>query len=110
MEEFVKVMQRKKGPVWANEPTVEPTAPLQPQTSGLNPPGDTLPQGELSDLEWMKQRMSNAVDTEDRVFEQSDDDEPKPQAAITNKVRSVYLLRLPSFVEPLLRLTRNLMS
>jgi len=86
MEEFVKVMQRKKGPVWANEPITEPPAPSQPHFS-VNPPVEVLPQGELSDLEWMKQRMSNAVDAEDRVFEQSDDDEPKPQAAKTNKVR-----------------------
>lgn len=89
MEEFIKVMQRKKGPVWANEPIVEPPTPSQPQFS-VNPPVEVLPQGEMSDLEWMKQRMSNAVDTEDRVFEQSDDDEPKPQAAKTNKVRSLY--------------------
>jgi len=91
MEEFVKVMRRKKGPVWANEPTVEP------QSSALNPLAEALPQGELSDLEWMKQRMSNAVDAEDRVFEQSDDDEPKPQVTKANEVRSIHLIRLPSF-------------
>lgn len=88
-------MQRKKGPVWANEPTAELPAPSQPQTPDGNPPIEALPQGELSDLEWMKQRMSNAVDTEDRVFEQSDDDEPKPHAAKTKEVRSIYLLNRP---------------
>jgi len=97
MEEFVKVMRPKKGPVWANEPIIEPPTPSQPQSSAVNPPAEALPPGELSDLEWMRQRMSNAVDTEDRVFEQSDDDEPKPQAAKSNEVRSIHLIRLPSF-------------
>ena len=74
-EEFAKVMQRKKGPVWANEPTVEPPAPSQSQPSNVIPPEEAAAQRELSDMEWMKQRMSNAVDTEGPVFEQSDDDE-----------------------------------
>ena len=46
MEEFIKVMQRKKGPVWANEPIVEPPTPSQPQFS-VNPPVEVLPQGEM---------------------------------------------------------------
>ena len=32
-------------------------------------------QDDVSDLEWMKQRMSKNVDVIEKVFEQSDDDE-----------------------------------
>ncbi|KJA26549.1 hypothetical protein HYPSUDRAFT_198832 [Hypholoma sublateritium FD-334 SS-4] len=67
-EEFMKVMQPKKVPVWANEATAEPQVPI-PAAKG------SATQGELSDAEWLKQRMSNAVDLEERVFEQSDDDD-----------------------------------
>ena len=80
-------MQRKKGPVWANEPAVEPPAPSQTQLSGVDPLVEAPGQGELSDLEWMKQRMSNAIDTEDRVFEQSDDEPEPPRATKTITVR-----------------------
>ena len=80
-------MQHKKGPVWANELSVEPPAPSQPQLPGVDPLVEAPAQGELSNLEWMKQRMSNTVDTEDRVFEQSDDEPEPPRATKTITVR-----------------------
>lgn len=64
-------MQPKKVPVWANEATAEPQASVSTEQASAT-------QGELSDAEWLKQRMSSAVDLEGRVFEQSDDeDAPK---------------------------------
>lgn len=63
----MQVMQprSKKGPSWANEtqtvPVDEPLADVV-----VN---DSESQG-LSDLEWMKKHMSQAADTEEKVFEQ----------------------------------------
>ncbi|KAF9522621.1 hypothetical protein CPB83DRAFT_864175 [Crepidotus variabilis] len=79
LDEFMEVMQPKKGPAWANE--VQTAAPVeQPpiQDEEDNPPG------ELSDLDWMKQRTSKQSNLEDKAFEQSDDDEPseKPLQAV----------------------------
>ncbi|KDR77991.1 hypothetical protein GALMADRAFT_118866 [Galerina marginata CBS 339.88] len=77
-EEFMKVMKPKKGPTWANEEFVQhPGVP--PPTETTKDTEDTQAQGTLSDLEWMRQRMSKAVDVEERVFEQSDD-EDNPQS------------------------------
>lgn len=71
-------MKPAKVPTWANEPTAEPIAQAD-DLSAMEV--DSKPQGELSDLEWMKQRMSNAVDdATGPVFEQSDD-EDSPKAA-----------------------------
>ena len=64
----MKVMKPKKVPVWANEATAEPQVPVSTEQASAT-------QGELSDAEWLKQRMSSAVDLEERVFEQSDDED-----------------------------------
>ncbi|KAF8963296.1 hypothetical protein BDZ97DRAFT_1939578 [Flammula alnicola] len=83
LEEFMKVMKPKKGPAWANEPVVESLVPV-PTDAPI--PG-LYAQGELSDLEWMKQRTSRNVDSEERVFEQSDDEEnPQPKKTSTEIV------------------------
>ncbi|KAF8200210.1 hypothetical protein BJ912DRAFT_948293 [Pholiota molesta] len=76
LDEFMKVMKPSKVPVWANEPTAEPKLP----DSTVPAAADSSAQGAMSDLEWMRQRMSQNVDVEERVFEQSDDDDtPKPK-------------------------------
>ncbi|KAF4623126.1 hypothetical protein D9613_002318 [Agrocybe pediades] len=78
LDEFMKVMKPKKGPAWANEEQVEPIpVPQEPEVVK-----DVQPEG-LSDLEWMRQRMSNAVDKEERVFEQDDDEPMAPRLALT---------------------------
>ena len=67
----MKIMQPKKGPAWANEDLANP--PAAPESLTLD---EDKPQGELSDLEWMRQRISKQVDQDDKVFEQSDDESP----------------------------------
>ncbi len=69
LKEFMAVMQPTKGPAWVNEPPAQP--PLTQESGSYE--GEL--QGPLSDLEWMRQRMSKHVDQEDRVFEQSDEEE-----------------------------------
>jgi multiple RNA-binding domain-containing protein 1 len=73
MEEFLEAMQprTKTGPSWANE--VKPEQPVPPPEEP-----DDDPPAALSDLEWMKQRMSQNVEKVDKVFEQSDDDDETP--------------------------------
>jgi len=68
LKEFMAVMQPMKGPAWVNEAPAQP--PLT-QESGIH---EGKPQEPLSDLEWMRQRMSKHVDQEDRVFDQSDEE------------------------------------
>ncbi|KAF8153779.1 RNA-binding domain-containing protein [Crassisporium funariophilum] len=83
LEEFMKVMQPKTGPAWANEASSQPAAPL-PDIAGdisMQDVESALPQGDLSDLEWMRRRMSSNVDIVEKAFEQSDDDEPRPKVA-----------------------------
>ncbi|KAF6749962.1 rRNA primary transcript binding protein [Ephemerocybe angulata] len=96
LEEFMEVMQPKKGPTWANDATAtapEPIIPTAPSTSAQAPAAATpkadedvamedvsedAPAAEpLSDADWLKQRMSANVDKvkEEKVFEQSDDED-----------------------------------
>ena len=65
------VMQPKKRPAWANEDLENP-----PAASTSRCPDEDGPQGELSDLEWMRQRISKQIDQDEKVFEQSDDESP----------------------------------
>ena len=92
LDEFMEVMQsRTKGRSWANDAaTAEPVVP-EPSPSTI-PSTKTQPDGEdvamddateeapagepMSDMEWLKQRMSSNVDkvVEEKAFEQSDDE------------------------------------
>ena len=74
----MNVMQPRKGPAWANEAIATPPV----NESNSQPEGN--PQGELSDLEWMRQRISKQVDQDEKVFEQSDDDEPAEDPALVS--------------------------
>ncbi|KAF9484770.1 RNA-binding domain-containing protein [Pholiota conissans] len=79
LDEFMKVMKPSKVPVWANEPTAEPQLLASTEPAASN----SADQGAMSDLEWMRQRMSQNVDAEERVFEQSDDEDAHPRAKAT---------------------------
>lgn len=89
----------KKGPSWANEDSVpQPAAPVPPAKSTSTAPKKNSGDGEneedvemadadssappppsepLSDMDWLKQRMSSNVDkvVEEKAFEQSDDED-----------------------------------
>ena len=72
----MKVMKPRTGPAWANEATAQPTASV-PQTDDttMQDAEQEPRQDDVSDLEWMKQRMSKNVDVvELSRFEQSDDE------------------------------------
>jgi len=75
VEEFLSVMQQRtqKGPTWANEPRVEQSVPLSEY--GDQP---LMSSATLSDLEWMKQRMSQNIDKVDKIFEQSEEEDGSP--------------------------------
>ncbi|KAF8055239.1 hypothetical protein FPV67DRAFT_1612778 [Lyophyllum atratum] len=88
LDEYMKVMQNrtKKGPTWANEAQPDPTiiTVAEPQVADDVPMADhtnTETRDEtISDLDWMKQRMSKAADVVEKAFEQSDDEEGPEQA------------------------------
>ena len=67
----MEVMQPKKGPAWANEVLEDP-----PAASTSRIPDEDGLQGEVTDLEWMRQRISKQIDQDEKVFEQSDDESP----------------------------------
>ncbi|TEB23078.1 RNA-binding domain-containing protein [Coprinellus micaceus] len=94
LDEFMEVMQTrtKKGPSWANDAsTAEPAMPdPSPSTISstkkqsddedvaMEDAAEAAPAGEpMSDMEWLKQRMSSNVDNvvEEKAFEQSDDED-----------------------------------
>ena len=71
----MKVMKPRTGPAWANEATIQPTVST-PQTDDttMQDAEQEPRQDNVSDLEWMKQRMSKNVDVVEKAFEQSDDE------------------------------------
>ncbi|KAG7085951.1 hypothetical protein E1B28_003479 [Marasmius oreades] len=72
MEEFMEVMQPKKGPAWANDAQSQPEA----STSAKKIDDEVLVDEEgVSDTDWLKRRMSKNVDGVEKVFEQSDDED-----------------------------------
>ncbi|EAU87398.1 rRNA primary transcript binding protein [Coprinopsis cinerea okayama7 len=82
LDTFLEVMQpRNKGPSWANDAAVpEPVVPAAPaeeaDASMEDKPEASAEQEGLSDMEWMRRRMTANVDkVNTAVFEQSDDEE-----------------------------------
>ena len=76
----------KKGPSWANDEEAQP----QPSSIGNvhasrvslvenaetgGKEADAIDAEGISDLDWMKRRMTQNLDTSEKAFEQSDDDE-----------------------------------
>ncbi|KAJ7849818.1 hypothetical protein B0H14DRAFT_3085978 [Mycena olivaceomarginata] len=77
LDEFLQVMQpRGTGRTWANE-AVAVAAPAETSAPADAMEEDTEPLREegLSDLDWMKRRMSKNADVVEKAFEQSDDEE-----------------------------------
>ncbi|KAF7421208.1 Multiple RNA-binding domain-containing protein 1 [Pleurotus ostreatus] len=84
LEEFLDVMRPRtaKGPLWANDegkprpggPIASVEPPL-PEPIAQSPPreGEAGKDEPLSDLEWMRRRMSSKVDVAHRAFEQDDE-------------------------------------
>lgn len=122
LDEFMEVMQprTKKGPSWANEPAEPALAPeskrdkksktrtptsaeVQPEEVAVSPDDD---RGEgMSDLDWMKRRMSKAAeageDDDARAFVQSDDeavDDDKPEVTLASQIFSHQRLHIDSCI------------
>lgn len=78
----MKLMEKKKGPTWANEAATPVPVPVS--IAPAPAAEDAEAQGAMSDLEWMRQRMSVAVVddvVEERVFEQDEEDGGEPAKA-----------------------------
>ncbi|ESK91484.1 pre-rrna processing protein [Moniliophthora roreri MCA 2997] len=77
MAEFLEVMAPKKKPTWANEAQPQPEA----STSAKKIDDDVkdidmdIPEEGLSDLDWMRRRMTGNIDEVEKAFEQSDDED-----------------------------------
>ncbi|KAJ7865707.1 hypothetical protein B0H13DRAFT_2236885 [Mycena leptocephala] len=80
LDEYIEVMQPRgnKGRTWANE--AAPTVPVEilPDAAPTNENAEPLREEGLSDLDWMKRRMSKNVDVVEKAFEQSDDEDADP--------------------------------
>ncbi|PFH49280.1 hypothetical protein AMATHDRAFT_48833 [Amanita thiersii Skay4041] len=95
LDKFMSVMKprTKKGPSWANEETTNPsTAPTRSskqmdnvaETSNDESNQEKPSDEAISDLDWMKRHMSKSVANVDKVFEQSDDEDPPELTVCTN--------------------------
>ncbi|KAF5381862.1 hypothetical protein D9757_008341 [Collybiopsis confluens] len=82
MEEFLDVMQTKKGPSWANEsqPKASTSAVKLDDTDFMQVEEPVNEEG-LSDMEWMRRRMTDKADAEEKVYFQSDDEEDTQKPA-----------------------------
>jgi len=78
-------MQPQKVPAWANEPSVQP--------SNIEKSNDTeeVKLHDLSDMEWMRQRMSQHVDQENDV-EQSDTESPQGNKLVRSNYLHAFLV------------------
>ncbi|KAG5643857.1 hypothetical protein DXG03_009541 [Asterophora parasitica] len=91
LDEFMNIMKprNKKAPTWANEE--RPDTPVIPApepdvTEDVPMADDTAARDEtISDLDWMKQRMSKQVDVVEKVFEQSDDEDAPAEVSTTTQ-------------------------
>ncbi|KAJ7590213.1 RNA-binding domain-containing protein [Mycena floridula] len=76
MDEFMEVMQTKKGPSWANEQ--QPAGPEQPVMDVNKPEGDNNGEG-MSDLDWMKRHMTKGYEQSDDEDHDQEEPEPEPE-------------------------------
>ncbi|KAJ7094410.1 hypothetical protein C8R44DRAFT_814432 [Mycena epipterygia] len=87
LDEYLQVMQPQgnKGRTWANEATpVSAEVPTDPaDADGMDEDTEPVREEGLSDLDWMKRRMSKNVDVVEKAFEQSDDEDADPLPALT---------------------------
>ncbi|CAK5262937.1 unnamed protein product [Mycena citricolor] len=85
LDEFLQVMQpRAKGRTWANDaaPLASETTSGPKDTEKDVPMEDEQPQEGMSDMEWMRQRMSKNADVVEKAFEQSDDEKDAEESAM----------------------------
>ncbi|KAK7046017.1 Multiple RNA-binding domain-containing protein 1 [Paramarasmius palmivorus] len=75
MAEFLEVMAPKKGPSWANEAQTQPEASTSAKKIDDKDVDMVVPEEGLSDLDWMRRRMTSNVDEAEKAFEQSDEEE-----------------------------------
>lgn len=78
----------KKGPSWANEAQPDPPPVTSEEKTAqdvdMEQASNDREEG-LSDLDWMRRRMSKTVDVVDKAYEQSDDEGEEP----SNLVRAL---------------------
>ncbi|KIJ64334.1 hypothetical protein HYDPIDRAFT_112328 [Hydnomerulius pinastri MD-312] len=79
LDEFLEVSRSRKGPSWANEARASHPDPVAPDIDSAQPkpeeqlePNDVVDET-ISDLDWMKRRMTEQVSEPGKVFEQDDD-------------------------------------
>ncbi|KAK2460406.1 hypothetical protein APHAL10511_007571 [Amanita phalloides] len=74
-DEFMRIMKpRTKGPSWANEHPDAPASDAKADTTKDTPMEEEVANDSISDLDWLKKHTSKNVDTVDKAFEQSDDE------------------------------------
>ncbi len=96
----MEVMQprTKKGPSWANEAQPEASTSSRTLDVDMQDPEmqaldvEPVNQEGLSDLDWMKRHLSKKVDKDERVFEQSDDEEPALEGEVIVQFRVLCVL------------------
>ncbi|KAI6024397.1 hypothetical protein EDC04DRAFT_2724589 [Pisolithus marmoratus] len=70
LDAFLEVSRSRKGPSWANDTnTSHPIIPPNDEDQGDRTRDDTV-----SDLDWMKRRMSHPISEPEKVFHQDDDE------------------------------------
>ncbi|TRM63205.1 hypothetical protein BD626DRAFT_402977 [Schizophyllum amplum] len=80
LDQYLEVMQPRaaKGPAWADgQQSLQPPVPPaqdEPAEDAMDTTEDAKDEG-ASDLDWLRKHTSKNVDTADRVFEQSDNEE-----------------------------------
>ncbi|KAH6890843.1 rRNA primary transcript binding protein [Coprinopsis sp. MPI-PUGE-AT-0042] len=107
LDSYLEVMQpRNKGPSWANEDKVhEPVIPEAGTSADADMAGSTEPDQEgLSDMEWLRRRMTEKVDQVDsKMFEQSDDEDGPSK----KKVEPTAPAAEPQHVDPVVETIRQ---
>lgn len=90
LDEFIEAYKPKKLPLWANEMQPEPSNVVEEEPEPVNPVA-------MSDLDWMKSRVSTAVDATDQpAFFQSDDEDVTSDKVERPEVVLAYSIRAES--------------
>ena len=96
-------MKPRTGPAWANEAIAHPTVSVPPtDNSTVQNVEQEPPQDDISDLEWMKQRISKTINVVEKAFEQSDDEGAPCNTTTLVKAFSVHFSNISHW--PLLKI------
>jgi len=110
-DEFREVMKprTKKGPAWANdmkqEEVIAGKSKLKQEAALMDTEADGVDparEAGLSDLDWMRQRMSKNVDVVEKVFEQSDEEDEDATAALVRHFLVRAVLNVYTYFERML--------